>query len=134
LRGRNATILYATLAKGRNAPEHQLNSTRHFMARTQPARVDEHHRCGRWSFQNYPEDYSVIEELHKRRRDDAAHCLQPFHPETEAAELCRSCGANDQGLAKATDYFPLLRFLGEKVVGNAQRHLAAFRCNSSMTE
>jgi predicted amidohydrolase YtcJ len=62
----NATILYATLAKGpKLPPEYQLNSTRHFMR--------ELNRLGFTSiidagggFQNYPEDYAVIEELHKR--------------------------------------------------------------------
>src|SRR3954463_2483261 len=62
----NATILYATLAKGpKLPPENQLNSTRHYMR--------ELNRLGFTSiidagggFQNYPEDYAIIEELHKR--------------------------------------------------------------------
>ncbi len=62
----NAMILYATLAKGpKLSPEHQANSTRHFMR--------ELNRLGMTScidagggFQNYPDDYTVIEDLHRR--------------------------------------------------------------------
>src|ERR1700722_9962383 len=59
----NAAILYATLAKGPKLPfDYQVNSTRHFMR--------ELIRLG-WTgaidagggFQNYPEDYAVIQKL-----------------------------------------------------------------------
>lgn len=61
----NAMILYATLAKGPKLPiQDQLNSTRQF--------TRELNRFGLTScidagggFQNYPEDYQVIETLHK---------------------------------------------------------------------
>lgn len=61
----NALILYSTLAKGPKLPlTHQINSTRHFMR--------ELHRLGVTScidagggFQNYPDDYEVIEHLHR---------------------------------------------------------------------
>lgn len=64
----NAMILYATLAKGpKLALLDQLNSTRHFM--------HELNRLGLTScidagggFQNYPEDYAVIEQLHKNHQ------------------------------------------------------------------
>src|SRR5882672_3834896 len=62
----NATILYATLAKGPKLPlEHQLNSTRHFMRELNRLGLTSIIDAG-GGFQNYPEDYSVIEELHKR--------------------------------------------------------------------
>src|SRR6201982_2351315 len=59
----NANILYATLAKGPKLPfEYQVNSTRHFMR--------ELNRLGGTGaidagggFQNYPEDYAVIQKL-----------------------------------------------------------------------
>src|ERR1041384_6474577 len=62
----NATILYATLAKGpKLPPEHQLNSTRHFMRELNRLGLTSIIDAG-GGFQNYPEDYAVIEELHKR--------------------------------------------------------------------
>lgn len=62
----NATILYATLAKGpKLPPEHQLNSTRHFMRELNRLGLTSIIDAG-GGYQNYPEDYAVIEELHKR--------------------------------------------------------------------
>ncbi|MCL8383870.1 amidohydrolase [Xanthobacter aminoxidans] len=61
----NATILYATLAKGpKLPPEYQKNSTRHFMREVNRLGVTSVIDAG-GGFQNYPEDYSVIEELHR---------------------------------------------------------------------
>ncbi|MEP9368385.1 amidohydrolase [Xanthobacter sp. VNH20] len=60
----NATILYATLAKGpKLPPEYQINSTRHFMREMNRLGVTTIIDAG-GGFQNYPEDYSVIEKLH----------------------------------------------------------------------
>jgi predicted amidohydrolase YtcJ len=62
----NATILYATLAKGpKLPPEHQMNSTRHFMRELNRLGLTSIIDAG-GGFQNYPEDYAIIEELHKR--------------------------------------------------------------------
>lgn len=62
----NATILYATLAKGpKLPPEHQLNSTRHFMRELNRLGLTSIIDAG-GGFQNYPEDYAVIKELHTR--------------------------------------------------------------------
>ena len=62
----NATILYATLAKGpKLPPDHQMNSTRHFMRELNRLGLTSTIDAG-GGFQNYPEDYAVIEELHKR--------------------------------------------------------------------
>jgi predicted amidohydrolase YtcJ len=62
----NATILYATLAKGpKLPPEHQLNSTRHFMRELNRLGLTSIIDAG-GGFQNYPEDYAVIQELHRR--------------------------------------------------------------------
>jgi len=61
----NAMILYATLAKGpKLPPEYQLNSTRHFMRELNRLGVTGVIDAG-GGFQNYPEDYQVIEQLHK---------------------------------------------------------------------
>ncbi|WER49134.1 amidohydrolase [Cupriavidus sp. WKF15] len=61
----NATILYATLAKGPKLPaEYQKNSTRHFMREVNRLGVTGVIDAG-GGYQNYPEDYGIIEELHK---------------------------------------------------------------------
>src|SRR5262249_55753269 len=59
----NANILYATLAKGPKLPlEYQLNSTRHFMRELNRLGVTGAIDAG-GGFQNYPEDYAVIQKL-----------------------------------------------------------------------
>ena len=59
----NAAILYATLALGPKLPrEYQLNSTRHFMRELNRLGVTGAIDAG-GGFQNYPDDYAVIEEL-----------------------------------------------------------------------
>ena len=64
----NAGILYATLAKGPKLPlEYQLNSTRHFMRDLNRLGVTSVIDAG-GGFQNYPEDYAVIEQLHRDRQ------------------------------------------------------------------
>lgn len=62
----DATILYSTLAKGPKLPnEQQLNSTRHFMRELNRLGITSVIDAGGGS-QNYPEDYQVVEDLHKR--------------------------------------------------------------------
>ncbi|WP_110597703.1 amidohydrolase [Salinicola lusitanus] len=59
----NATILYATLAKGPKLPfDYQLNSTRHFMRDLNRLGVTSVIDAG-GGFQNYPDDYAVIQKL-----------------------------------------------------------------------
>ena len=61
----NAMILYATLAKGpKLPPDQQVNSTRHFMRELNRLGVTSAIDAG-GGFQNYPDDYQVIEELHR---------------------------------------------------------------------
>ena len=61
----NATILYATLAKGpKLPPEYQLNSTKHFMRELNSLGVTSVIDAGGGS-QNYPDDYEIVEKLHK---------------------------------------------------------------------
>ncbi|WP_369683407.1 amidohydrolase [Nitrosomonas communis] len=61
----NALILYATLAKGPKLPmSDQINSTRHFMRELNRLGVTSCIDAG-GGYQNYPEDYQVIEKLHE---------------------------------------------------------------------
>jgi predicted amidohydrolase YtcJ len=60
----NAALLYATLAKGPKLPEeYQKNSSRHFMREVNRLGVTGVIDAG-GGFQNYPEDYRIVEELH----------------------------------------------------------------------
>ncbi|TIQ76544.1 MAG: amidohydrolase, partial [Mesorhizobium sp.] len=60
-----ASILYSTLARGpKLPPEYQLNSTRHFMREMNRLGVTSIIDAG-GGFQNYPDDYAVIEKLHE---------------------------------------------------------------------
>lgn len=62
----NATILYATLAKGPKLPfDEQMNSSRHFMRELNRLGITSVVDAG-GGFQNYPDDYQVVEELHRR--------------------------------------------------------------------
>ena len=62
----NAMVLYATLAAGpKLPPEYQMNSTRHFMRELNRLGVTSACDAG-GGFQNYPDDYAIIEELHRR--------------------------------------------------------------------
>lgn len=59
----NALILYATLAKGPKLPlEYQVNSTRQFMRELNRLGVTSAIDAG-GGYQNYPDDYQVIQEL-----------------------------------------------------------------------
>src|ERR1700734_3498497 len=59
----NAMILYATLAKGPKLPlQDQINSTRHFMRELNRLGLTSCIDAG-GGFQNYPDDYQVIEKL-----------------------------------------------------------------------
>jgi predicted amidohydrolase YtcJ len=59
----NAAILYATLDKGPKLPfDYQVNSTRHFMRELNRLGITGAIDAG-GGFQNYPEDYAVIQKL-----------------------------------------------------------------------
>ncbi|GGP75255.1 amidohydrolase [Shewanella ulleungensis] len=61
----NAMILYSTLAKGPSLPlEYQVNSTRQFMRELNRLGVTSAIDAG-GGFQNYPEDYQVVDQLAK---------------------------------------------------------------------
>lgn len=64
----NAMILYATLAKGPKLPlEYQINSTRQFMRELNRLGLTSAIDAG-GGFQNYPDDYEVIEHLAKEQQ------------------------------------------------------------------
>ncbi len=64
----NATILYATLAKGPKLPlQAQVNSTRQFMRELNRLGLTSAIDAGGGS-QSYPEDYQVIEQLHAEKQ------------------------------------------------------------------
>ncbi|HGM5285485.1 TPA: amidohydrolase [Serratia liquefaciens] len=64
----NAMILYATLAKGPKLPlEQQVNSTRQFMRELNRLGLTSAIDAG-GGFQNYPDDYQVISELHDKQQ------------------------------------------------------------------
>ena len=59
----NASILYATLARGPKLPvEYQMNSTRHFLRDLNRLGVTSAIDAG-GGFQNYPDDYNVVQKL-----------------------------------------------------------------------
>ena len=64
----NAMILYATLAKGPKLPlEYQVNSTRQFMRELNRLGITSCIDAG-GGFQNYPDDYAVIEQLNRENQ------------------------------------------------------------------
>jgi predicted amidohydrolase YtcJ len=85
----NAMILYATLAKGpKLPPEYQANSTRHFMRELNRLGITSVIDAG-GGFQNYPEDYQVMEQLHKNSEMTVriAYNLFTQKPKGELADL-----------------------------------------------
>lgn len=62
----NAIILYSTLAKGPKLPrEYQINSTRQFMRELNRLGITSVIDAG-GGYQNYPDDYQIVADLHKR--------------------------------------------------------------------
>src|SRR3954462_9571346 len=87
----NATILYATLAKGpKLPPDQQENSTRHFMREMNRLGLTSAIDAG-GGFQNYPDDYGVIEDLHRRGEMTVriAYNLFTQHPKQELADFSK---------------------------------------------
>jgi predicted amidohydrolase YtcJ len=73
----NAGILYATLAKGpKLPPDYQKNSTQHFLREVNRLSVTGVIDAG-GGYQNYPEDYAVIEKLHREGQLTVPIALQP---------------------------------------------------------
>ena len=103
----NAGILYATLAKGPKLPfEYQLNSTRHFMRDLNRLGVTSVIDAG-GGFQNYPEDYAVIDRLHQDGQMTLriAYNLFTQKPKDEKADFLR--WTSQAKYQQGDDYFRL---------------------------
>src|SRR6201998_4466187 len=91
----NAGILYSTLAKGPVLPfEDQLVSTRHFMREMNRLGVTSAIDAG-GGFQNYPDDYGVVSELHRRNQMTVriAYNLFTQRPKNELEDFKRWTGS-----------------------------------------
>ena len=85
----NAMILYSTLAKGpRLSYEHQVNSTRHFMTELNRFGITSVIDAG-GGFQNFPDDYKVVDELHENKQLTIriAYNLFTQRPKNELADF-----------------------------------------------
>src|SRR6267154_2011990 len=90
----NAMILYSTLAKGPQLPpDYQLNSSRHFMRELNRFGITSVIDAG-GGFQNYPEDYGIVEQLHKHGQLTVriAYNLFTQKPKGELADFERWTG------------------------------------------
>lgn len=85
----NAMILYSTLAKGpKLSYEHQLNSTRHYMTEMNRFGITSVIDAG-GGFQNYPDDYKIVEELNDKDQLTVriAYNLFTQHPKQEKEDF-----------------------------------------------
>ena len=117
----NAMILYATLAKGpKLSHEDQMNSTRQFMRELNRFGITSVIDAG-GGFQNYPDDYGVISQLHKRGELTVRFAYNLFtqKPKQELADFqrwtrmtrhgegddfCRVNGAGEMLVFSAADF------------------------------
>jgi predicted amidohydrolase YtcJ len=114
----NATILYSTLGKGpKLSREDQANSTRLFMRELNRFGLTSVIDAG-GGFQNYPDDYAVINELHRKGELTLRFAYNLFtqHPKGELADF--------QNWAKITrpgegDEFYRMNGAGEMLVYSA---------------
>lgn len=114
----NAMILYATLAKGpKLAPEYQLNSTRHFMRELNRLGITSVIDAG-GGFQNYPDDYQIIDELHRNGEMTVriAYNLFTQKPKGEFEDFSRWIGMTKPG---AGSDFYRMNGAGEMLVFSA---------------
>ncbi len=114
----NALLLYSALARGPKLPyEQQVNSTRHFMRELNRLGLTSVIDAG-GGFQNYPDDYQVIDDLHKAGQLTLriAYNLFTQKPKEEVADFVRWTSNNryQQG-----DDFYKLNGAGEMLVFSA---------------
>jgi predicted amidohydrolase YtcJ len=101
----NAAILYATLAKGPKLPfDYQVNSTRHFMRELNRLGITGAIDAG-GGFQNYPEDYAVIQKLADENQLTIrlAYNLFTQKPKAEKADFLN--WTKTSKYKQGTDYF-----------------------------
>ena len=87
----NAAILYNSIAAAPRLPlEHQYNSSRHFMREMNRLGVTSVVDAG-GGFQRYPDDYAVMNELHRRGEMTVriAYNLFTQHPKGELADFSK---------------------------------------------
>ena len=114
----NATILYSALAKGPKLPlEYQINSTRHFMRELNRLGITSVIDAG-GGFQNYPDDYAVIDHLEKNNELTLriAYNLFTQKPKEELADFQRWTKMLKPG--QGTDFYKL-NGAGEMLVFSA---------------
>lgn len=114
----NAMILYATLAKGpKLSHEDQMNSTRQFMRELNRFGITSVIDAG-GGFQNYPDDYGVINELHRRGELTVRFAYNLFtqNPKQELADFQRWTGMTNPGEG---DDFYRVNGAGEMLVFSA---------------
>ncbi len=114
----NAMILYNTLAKGpKLPPTHQLNSTRQFMRELNRLGVTSAIDAG-GGFQNYPDDYATIEDLHRRGEMTVrvAYNLFTQKPKGELEDFTKWVGVTKPG---AGSDFYRMNGAGEMLVFSA---------------
>jgi predicted amidohydrolase YtcJ len=114
----NALILYASLAKGPKLGfDDQVNSTRHFMRELNRLGITSCIDAG-GGFQNYPDDYRVIEQL--AERDEltlrVAYNLFTQKPKEEYDDFARWIGMTEPG--KGSDIYKM-NGAGEMLVFSA---------------
>src|ERR1700741_5184945 len=101
----NAGILYATLAKGpKLPPEYQLNSTRHFMRELNRLGVTGAIDAG-GGFQNYPDDYAVIQQLEQERQLTIRLAYNLFTQKPKAEKQDFLNWAKPSTYQQGSDYF-----------------------------
>ncbi len=111
----NATILYSTLAKGpKLSHEDQLNSTRHFMRELNRFGLTSVIDAG-GGFQNFPDDYKVIDDLHQQGLLTLriAYNLFPQRPKHELEDFTKWIGMTKPGEG---DAFYRMNGAGEMLV------------------
>jgi hypothetical protein len=101
----NAAILYATLAKGPKLPfDYQVNSTRHFMRELNRLGITGAIDAG-GGFQNYPDDYAVIEKLADENQLTIRLAYNLFTQKPKAEKADFLTWTKTSKYKQGTDYF-----------------------------
>jgi predicted amidohydrolase YtcJ len=114
----NALLLYSALAKGPKLPyEYQVNSTRHYLRELNRLGITSVVDAG-GGFQNYPDDYKVIADLHAAGQLTLriAYNLFTQKPKEEVADFTRWTSGNSY---QQGDDFYKLNGAGEMLVFSA---------------
>ncbi|MCE0811221.1 amidohydrolase [Buttiauxella sp. A2-C1_F] len=157
----NAMILYSTLAKGPKLPlEMQVNSTRQFMRELNRLGVTSAIDAG-GGFQNYPEDYQIVDQLHAQKQmtvriaynlftQRPQHELEDFEKWTDmlkpgqGTDFYRANGAGEMLVFSAADFEDFLQPRPdlpegmeqelERVVRHLVEHRWPFRLHATYNE